>query len=120
MNEKRISELMRLLDISREEAIDVIKSDDAIDHGEKLFELSADQKKAEKEMRTTTSAVNAYGRKVTRTKKSDNDKAYLIEVITHAIENVIDEKVTVTNAEREINFSFGGRKFKVVLSAPRK
>lgn len=118
MDEKRIAELMRLLDISREDAIDVIKSDEEIDRGAKLFELTADQKKAEKQMRTTTS-VNAYGRKVTRTKKSDNDKAFLISILEKAIaENA--ENVVVTNAEREINFSYDGRKFKVVLSAPRK
>ena len=44
-----VEKLMKNLGISREEALQVIADDKAIDKGEKLFELSAEQKKAAKQ-----------------------------------------------------------------------
>ena len=51
--DKKIHEFMTLLDISEEEAKQLIKDDDAIDHGAKMFELTGEQKKAEKSARKT-------------------------------------------------------------------
>lgn len=116
MVEQEIEMLMKLLDISREEALDVIESDRKIDKGEKLFELSDDQKKAEKKMRAGAKAVNAYGRTVVRERKIDDDKRILIETIKNALPGT---DIEVTNLEREIVFKYNNRKFKVVLSAPR-
>lgn len=112
---------MKLLDISREDAIDIIKCDEQIDKGQKLFELTDEQKQAEKKMRGGAKAVNAYGRTVTKEKKVDEDKAHLMKLIETVIK--YNDKVTdfdLTNPEREINFKYGDRKFKIVLSAPRK
>ena len=45
-DEKRIAELMKALDISREEAIEVLQDDDDIEHGKpKDFDLSEEKKK---------------------------------------------------------------------------
>lgn len=120
MDEKRIQMLMELLEISREEAIDVIKKDEEIDKGVKHFELSAEQKKAEKKMRGgAKSAVNAYGKRTEVKRKADNDKAELMQKLFDLISESCTE-VELTNPEREINFKMNGRKFKIVLSAPRK
>lgn len=112
---------MRILEISEEEAIEVLKADEEIDKGAKHFELTADQKKAEKKMRGVARAVNPYGKEVTRERTADLDKKELISALAELLENYSDNAVVdVTNPEREINFTKNGRKFKIVLSAPRK
>lgn len=119
--EKSILKHMTLLKCTREEAEEIVACDERIDKGEKLFELSAEQEKASKKAR-------AIGMKTTPTKatttkrerKADNDKAMLIDEIKSAIEGLeCVEGVEVTNAEREMLFHCNGRKFKIVLSAPR-
>ena len=49
MNE--IEKLMKTLGCSKEEALEILEADKAIDKGEKLFELSADQEKESKKYR---------------------------------------------------------------------
>ena len=107
--EEQIAKLMKNLEISREEAFEVIASDKAIEKGEKLFELTSEQKKAEKKARTTTSAkskVDAYGKKSTREKKVNNEKLELIEILQKALAENGCEITTISNPEREFEFMF--------------
>ena len=121
MAESQIEKLMRILEVSEEDALRIIKADEQIDKGEKLFELSTDQKKASKKARQVTRAVNPYGKTVTREKKADEDKRAIINAIFSAVEPLTDEgTVYINNAERELEFVVNKRKFKIVLSAPRK
>lgn len=119
-----IEKLMKTLDLTEQEAKELMEADRAIDKGEKLFELSQEQKKAEKQMRQADRAVNAYGKKVERTRKADEDKQYLMRAIKGGLftyAGIKDETaINVINAEREIEFMFNGKKYKIVLSAPRK
>ena len=46
-------EAMRKLGMTEEEIADVVKSDEAIDKGEKLFELTVEQEKASKQARNS-------------------------------------------------------------------
>lgn len=119
--EKLIAKHISLLGISREEAEQLVADDEAIDKGAKLFELSAEQEKASKKARaigTKTTPIKPTTTK--RERKADNDKAMLIDEIKQAIEGLdCVEGVEVTNAEREMLFHCNGRKFKIVLSAPR-
>ena len=118
-NEKEIQKLMKTLDISREEAIEIIADDKAIDQGEELFELTAEQKAVEKKMKNAgVKTVDAYGKVRTRTRKEDATKRKLIEILKTALSDATD--LTVTNIERQIDFQYEGRKFRIVLSAPRK
>lgn len=117
--EERIKLIMKNLECSREEAIQVIKDDEAIDKGEKMFELSKEQKKASKQARST--GTKAETERKPRERKVDNTKRDLINKIAAAVEDFEQvESMEITNAEREINFVCDGRKFKIVLSAPRK
>ena len=50
MTSAQIEKLMKNLGISEEEALQVLADDKAIDKGEKLFELSEEQKKVAKKM----------------------------------------------------------------------
>jgi hypothetical protein len=117
--EKQIAKLMKNLDLTREEAMEVIEADKQIDKGAKLFELSKEQEKASKQARSTgTKQPTAY-KFNTREKKADNDKQHLIHVLTGVIENEGCE-VEIINKEREFLFMYNDKKYKVVLSAPRK
>ena len=123
--EKRIKDLMCALRISREEAIQVIEDDKRIDKGEKLFELTADQKAVEKKMRQAPRTAEAKAPK--RERKTDNDKRFLIDSLVWALtnevenagDNVLAQNVEIVNPEREFLFTYNGKKYKVVLSAPR-
>ena len=109
---------MKSLDISRDEALEIIADDEQIDKGVKLFEQSAEQKKASKKYTKVSKAVNAYGKKVERVRKADNDKRELIDILAESLAQLEIEH-TVDNIEREINLLYNNRKFKIVLSAPR-
>ena len=71
--EKQIENLINVLGCSREEAIDIIESDKRIDKGEKLFELSDEQKQAEKKARQADRAPTVY-KFQKRERKADEDK----------------------------------------------
>lgn len=116
---EQIEKIMRSLGCNREDAEDVLRCDAEIDKGEKLFELDPDQKKAEKKMRSVgVKTVNPYGKQTTRQRPQDTDKRFLIETLELALSPFATD-TTVTNPEREITFTYGDRKFKIVLSAPR-
>lgn len=112
-------EAMKKLGWTDEEIADVLKSDKAIDRGEKLFELDETHEKASKEARKVgrkTPTVYEFSK---RERKKDSDKGYLIAAIVESLEQ-IEIKTNVLNPEREIELEYNGRKFKIVLSAPRK
>ena len=120
--EKSILKHMALLKCTREEAEEIVECDERIDKGEKLFELTPEQEKASKKARAIGTKTTSATPKATpkRERKADNDKAMLIDEIKSAIEGLeCVEGVEVTNAEREMLFHCNGRKFKIVLSAPR-
>ena len=115
MNEQ-IQKLMKTLNISEEEARQVIEDDRRIDKGEKLFELSAELEAGAKKARQADRKKSDTP--VQRTRKADNEKGELIAVIAEALETAGAE-INITNKEREIELMFHDRKFKIVLSAPR-
>ena len=118
MDKTRVKKIMAALDCTEEEALAVIADDDAIDHGAKLFELSDAQKKASKKARQTGQAAKVA--RAPREKKVDNDKQVLMEALEAAITGAGAASVEATNPERQLDFEFNGRKFRIVLSAPRK
>ena len=123
IDEKLVEKYMKSLELSRDEAIQLIKDDELIDKGEKLFELSPEQKAVEKKMRSTgtrkVTTIDAYGKKRTRTQKEDTDKTELINALKEMLENLQITDVVQTKAA-QLDFSKNGRKFRIVLSAPRK
>lgn len=112
--EQKIQQLMTALGISREEALQVIADDDAIDHGAKLFELDPELAAGAKKARQVGRKAGTPNK---RERKEDTDKRFLIEQLANALSDTQD--LQITNPEREIVFTHNERKFKVVLSAPR-
>ena len=118
--EKRMK-AMRKLGMSTEEIADVLKCDAEIDHGANLFELTAEQKKAEKKARMTgqkAKAPTVYNLQK-RDRKTDNDKREIMQCIDDALCCLVDD-VEVVNPEREISFLYNDKRYKIVLSVPRE
>ena len=115
--EERIKNLMKALVCTREEALEIIADDEAIDKGEKLFELSAEQKKASKQARQSSRKVTE--KKAKRERKVDTDKQTLFKILIDTF-GEIGDNLEIINQDRELEFKFNERKFKIVLSAPRK
>lgn len=115
--EERIKNLMKALECTREEALEIIADDEAIDKGEKLFELSAEQKKASKQARQSSRKVAE--KKTKRERKVDTDKQTLFKILIDTF-GEIGDNLEIINQDREFEFKFNERKFKIVLSAPRK
>jgi hypothetical protein len=114
----KVEQLMEILKCSKAEALDIIKSDEAIDKGANPFPLSADQEKASKKARTTATGVYTFEKKE---RKADTDKREIISAIVEKIETLADEKTSyINNPEREIEFYYNAKKYKITLSAPRK
>ena len=115
--DKQIEKLVNLLGCSMSEALDIIKQDEQIDKGVKLFELTQEQKKAAKAATITTSGKAR--KKTERIKKSDNNKLSLMNNIIDSLNNCAQD-INVINPEREITFMYNDKKYKLVLSVPRK
>jgi hypothetical protein len=117
--EKSQIQAMRELGFSEEEIADVIECDERIDKGEKLFELSADQKQAEKKMRQADRKPTVYEFSKRERKPNDSKRAIIAALVECAESLADDGAVNVTNIEREFLFTANGTKYKIVLSAPR-
>ena len=124
---EKLETLQRNLNINEAEAQQVMEDDERIDKGEKLFELDPDQKQAEKKARSTgTRTVYNFQK---RERKADNDKRMIINYLQSTLKNWFqsDSQCTynacinfeIVNPEREFLFTYNGKKYKIVLSAPR-
>ena len=114
---KQIAYLMKTLDLTEDEAKEMLATDEAIDHGADPFPQTAEQKKASKEARATGTRTYTFTK---RERKPDEDKRALIEMFRDML--CCSAEVSewdITNPERQIDFIFNDRRFRIVLSAPR-
>ena len=117
--EKQIQALKNL-GLTDEEVAKVLADDEKIDKGAKLFELPDELKEGAKKARNAGNC-KGYTKPKERTKAEDTEKRTLIKAIFEAIKPLTDEKtVCINNVERELEFIRGGKKYKIVLSCPRK
>jgi hypothetical protein len=107
---------MRKAGFTEEEITDMLKCDKEIDQGKNLFPLDPELEPGAKKARRADRTDNP--KKVVRERKEDTDKRTLINALSGSLECLCDD-IEIVNPEREFLFTFGGRKFKVVLSAPR-
>lgn len=122
-DEKRITELMTALDISREEAIEVLQDDEDIDHDKpKDFDLSQEQLKVVAEQNRKVSHKKTES-KTKRERKPNKQKRAVIEALFEFLSEKTDlnlENVTISNAEKMILFDFGEEKYSLDLVQKRK
>ena len=128
--ENRIEYIMRTLDCSEQEALQLIEDDKAVDRMTKTAEIQSDltqeQKKASKKARAVAKAPKAkaptaYKWETKKQKKRDNEKHNIIELFINALEGDTNVKdIKMLNEDREFEFLYNDRKIKVTLIAPRK
>ena len=115
---------MKVLDIPEAEAIQLVMDDKAVDKGEKLFELSAEQKKvAKKYAGTGTKKRTVYKFDTAKKKKENPVKQKIIAEIERFLnENseICAENVQITNAERQSFFQIGSNDYELTLVQKRK
>ena len=105
---------MRRMGCTEEEIADMLKCDKEIDRGADLFPLAKDlepgAKKARRADRTDTPKPREH--------KPNEDKQTLLHLLQCGLDNDVADLVVI-NQEREFLFTYGGIKYKVVLSCPR-
>lgn len=119
---EQVKNLMAKLDITEEEALQLIEDDKRIDKGEKLFELSAEQKKnAKKATQIGTKTVKSE-KKAPKRKKNDTKSLIISELSDFLTQNqqIVAENVEIVNAERQISFKIGELSYSLTLTQHRK
>ena len=123
---QKIERMMKIYKCSYDEALQLVLDDEETDRGV-LHEWNL-TKEQEKEMRKYRQAEREKAtpsekpkEKVKKERKEDNDKRLIISTIAEMLESSeLSKNVEVVRVEGEIQFTVGERKFKIVLSAPRK
>ena len=129
MAETQKERIMRILDVSAEEADEILKADKAIDRGERVsFDLSPEQEKmakkfanvdTKKRKKPTVYNLDAKG----KARKENPTKASIIaelaKFLTENSENAC-EMVEITNKERQIAFKIGENAYELTLVQKRK
>ena len=116
-----VEELAQRLNISVDEARQVQEDDKRIDRGEKLFELPPELEAGAKKARR---ADRKKVENVKRERKPDEDKRELIQYLESSLEDAYPDldlgNITITNPEREMEFTYNGIKYRLTLMRPRK
>lgn len=99
--------------------------DDQIDKGNPTpYDLTQEQEKAVKEIRGNARAVNAYGKEVKRERKPNDNKRWIMSRVKTLFEgfqlNGKCEAVDLTNPERTLDFSIGGKHYTLTLTEHRE
>lgn len=121
--EKRKAEAIRQMNIlkcSYEEAYQIVLDDEAVDRGEPLpWDLTPEQMKVSKQARQADRAKPKE--KVKRERKVNENKQIIIaDLLNFFQENEEIENVEVLNAERQIAFALGGKKYELTLVEKRE
>ena len=120
---KKQIEAMEKCGFSAEEIADIIKSDEAIDKGEKVyFDLDPEKEKEAKKFAkagtrkapTVYKLDNADGK---RSRKENPTKAGIIQYLFECLKDY--DNVVITNKERQISFSCDDNNFELTLVQKR-
>jgi hypothetical protein len=118
--EEKIKQLMNALQVTREEAIEIIECDKAIDKGERVdFDLPKEQEKEAKKWANVGEKTKKTERK-TPVRKENVAKSTIISEISTSLTEKGYEFVEITNKERQIAFVFGQNDYELTLVQKRK
>ena len=117
MTQADIQRVMASLKVSEAKAVEILKADEAIDDGEKLFEQTAEQKKATKQM--ASAGGGKHKEKAKRERKVDADKHDLMDCIEKALHDSF-KTYTGRLGDAEITFDFKDSKYTIKLIKHRK
>lgn len=119
MAETQVERIMKHLNCSKDEALDIIACDKAIDRGERMeFDLPIELEKEAKKM-SNVGSRKTDGKKVERKRKENPTKSTLITEISQFLTENGYENVQITNKERQIAFNVGENSFELTLVQKR-
>ena len=121
--EAQIERMMKSLDISRDEALEILAEDDEIDKGADLHPLTAEQEEVARKMRKADRTPTVYNWQKKRERKPNELKREIIDdVFTFLLENWTElaENADIANPERQIDFTLQGKSFSLTLTEHRK
>lgn len=118
-DKKQIALLMKCLDITEQEAIQVLNDDKAIDKGEKLFEQTPEQKANSKKYTKVGIKTNKKPDNVTdKPKKIDKNKLDTFDLfVNFAKEN---GTVEIVKENAEFTVLINEQKYRIKLTKARK
>lgn len=122
---ERVKEIMRLLDCTEEEALDVVKTDEIIDTGGRTeYDLPIAEEKAALKIgrideRKAKSANNKRGKVRAENPTKSGIIAEIAEFLTEKSQFAC-ENVEITNKERQIAFKIGENAYEFTLVQKRK
>lgn len=123
MAETQKEKLMRVLNISADEAEDIIAYDKAVEQGKKTkYDLTADQEKEVRKYRQAERKPTAYNFTKRERKPNATKEGIVAEIAKFLTENSdFDTKnVEITNKNREITFMVGDDTFTWTLVQKRR
>lgn len=121
--EAQIERTMKALEVTREEALEILAEDDEIDKGADLHPLTAEQEKVVKKMRQADRKPTVYNWQKKRERKPNELKREIIDdLFGFFCENwpEVAENGNIVNPERQIDFELGGESFSITLTQHRK
>lgn len=123
MAENQIEKLMRLLDISEDEAKQIVADDKAIDQGKKMdFDITPEQERETRKYRQADK--KPFVPNLTKRERKPNElkREIIDDLFTFIVENWPEaaKNADIANKERQIDFSLNGENFSITLTQHRK
>lgn len=123
LNERTIADYMKRNKCDRDEAIDLIKYDIAVESDEETeYDLTAEQQENVKKMMRKTDHAK-IGKGVKRERKPNELKeaivAEIAEFLREDAQGQVYESVDITNVSRQIAFAVGDKRFELTLVEKR-
>ena len=132
ISEQQITQMMKSLDLTREEAIELIQDDMEVDKmsaKECSSDMTEEQRQAAKEVTITTGEKKRSTTSTKRERKKDEIKTALILAIAKSLESdcfygklkdANIENLSIVKPEKEIVFTINGEEYSVTLTKHRK
>ena len=123
LNEKNIADYMKRNKCSREEAIELINYDNAVEGNEETeYDLSEEQQETVKKMMRRVEHAKQDGKVKRERKPNELKEAIIAEIAEFLREDALGQayaEVEVTNISRQIAFEVGDKKFELTLVEKR-
>lgn len=123
IDEKRLADTMRKLDMSRAEVLAMWAEDEEVDRMDKTSEIDSDltpeQKKVVKKMKNVGTKKPTVYKHDTREKKLDERKVELVSATADFLRTIV-ENVEIANPQKEIAFEVNGESYTFSLIKHRK
>lgn len=123
LNEKNIADYMKRNKCSREEAIELINYDNAVEGNEETeYDLSEEQQETVKKMMRKVEHAKQDGKVKRERKPNELKEAIIAEIAEFLREDALGQayaEIEVTNVSRQIAFEVGDKKFELTLVEKR-